>query len=138
VRRFIAALAGAAALTAGLVALPAPAQAATIESYCYRNYYSGDACFYYRDGRGGSMVGVLDLAVNDVMNPSIAFISPGDGQYKGIGNAAGSEENGDYYYYLRIWEHSGYWGRFDTLNPGTWIGHGGGVTINNERSYQFF
>ncbi|MEU8821772.1 hypothetical protein [Actinoplanes sp. NPDC048796] len=138
-RRIIAALVGTAVVTAGAVGLSTPALATDAHADCYGAYNgNGDACFFYRDGLKGSYVGISDNSVNDVMNPWVVFMTStpsSDGKGKGIGNAAGSELNGDFSYSLRIWEHAGWWGRYDTLPPNTWIGHNQGVTINNERSF---
>ncbi len=136
-RRILAALVGTAVITAGAVTMSsAPASATEAHAACYGSYNgNGDACFFYRNNLGGSYVGISDNSVRDVMSPWVVFMTSGDGRGLGIGNAAGSELNGDFTYSLRIWEHSGWWGRYDTLPPNTWIGHGDGVTINNERSF---
>lgn len=124
-------------LLGGLMIGVSPAAATTTEGQCYLSYGAGDACFYYLTNLGGSMVGIEDFQVDDVESPWVTFVTSGSGQGLGIGNAAGSERNGDYSYSLRIWEHHNETGLYDTLAPAAWIGHGGGVTINNERSYEF-
>lgn len=115
-----------------------PASAATTEGFCNLGPYVGDACFYYLDGDHGAVTGIRDWTVDDVENPWIVFqgcTNNCSGRGLGIGNAAGSEGNGDGVYYLKICVHHSLQGDCDYLGTYVSIFHGGGVTINNERSY---
>jgi hypothetical protein len=138
VRQRFAALAIALGLVAGGIAVTAsPAVAATTDAYCAAGPDDGDACFYYLTNWSGSMVGIENRSISDVESPWIDFITSGTGKGDGIGNAAGSEGNGDFDCSLRIYIHHEYGGTYDTLGPLDAIDHDERITINNERSYKF-
>ena len=136
-KRIASLLATVAIAGGGVLLSGGTAQAYTPDSYCGVGYGNGDACFYYLTNWSGSMVGVEDHSITDVENPWITFVTSGSGQGTGIGNAAGSELNGDLNDNLIIYIHVNHTGASDFLTAGEGIEHGGGVTINNERSYWF-
>lgn len=115
----VPAIAVAALVGVGIVALPAsPASATTASSDCSARAY-GPMCYYYASGYTGARA-----AINGWVNDLYAweFSNTGSGRYTDVANNAGSGINVDRNCVAQIWEHTGQTGRVKELNWNGYIG----------------
>lgn len=136
--RASAAAIGLAAAIGGVgVATASPASAAVRDGYCQ----SGEFCYFYNSISGGYFHGSGSDFRSSLSNYGSSqphcyeFRSPGPGRYQCIKNNAAAYWNKSSHS-VRIYENTGYKGRYITVKPGGW-GNLPTWLKNNEASHKF-